>query len=51
MNTVDRLNAGEVVDLDGIRLVKDQRILSRGTLAERNTGPKLLTVAKVKEAP
>lgn len=47
--TLQALRAGEVVDLEGIRVRMDRGELGPGDLyvAERNTGPKLLTVRKI----
>lgn len=53
--TLKALRRGEVVDLDGIRLVMDGdgKVRQPGDLyiAERNTGPKLLVVKSVTMAP
>jgi hypothetical protein len=48
-DTLTRLAAGEVVDLQGIKLVADGAELSPSDLyvAERNTGSRLLTVRSV----
>lgn len=54
-NTIRALRRGEVVDLSGIKFKMDvdengeEREIREGDLyiAERNTGPKLLTAAKV----
>lgn len=51
-NTIRALRRGEVVDLDGLRLVQDgDGDVGPGDLyvAERNTGPKLLTCERVHE--
>ncbi|MFH1405064.1 MAG: hypothetical protein ABIH21_03120 [Patescibacteria group bacterium] len=47
--TLRKLRAGEVVNLEGINFVMDEGEIQPGDLyiAERNTGPKLLTARKV----
>ena len=47
--TLQALRRGEVVNLDGIKFVMDEGDLRPGDLyiAERNTGPKFLTVERV----
>jgi hypothetical protein len=49
--TIKRLRAGEVINLDGLLLERDEGEIQPGDLyvAERNTGPHLLTVRKVVE--
>lgn len=48
-SSLRKLRAGEVLDLDGILLKMDEGEIRAGDLyiAERNTGPKLLTAKKV----
>lgn len=45
------LEAGEVVEIEGIRFRKDEGPIKPGDLyiAERNTGPKLLTCERVND--
>lgn len=47
--TIKALRAGEVIDLDGIKLIMDAGEIKPGDLyiAERNTGPKLLTAREI----
>jgi len=47
--SLKKLRAGEILDLDGILLKMDEGEIREGDLyvAERNTGPKLLTAKKV----
>jgi len=47
--TIRALERGETVELWGLRFVKDQGEIGKGDLyiAERNTGPQLLTCAYV----
>lgn len=47
--TINALRRGEVIDLDGIKLKIDEEEIKPGDLyvAERNTGPKLLTARVV----
>lgn len=47
--TLEKLKNGEVVDLNGIKVVQDEGPLKPGDVyvAERNTGPKLLTVRSI----
>lgn len=47
--TLKALLNGEVIDLDGIKLIMDNGSINRGDLyvAERNTGPKLLTAERI----
>ena len=47
--TLKKLLSGEIINLDGILLVRDEGEIKPGDLyvAERNTGPKLLTCLKV----
>lgn len=49
MNTVARLKAGKIVEIEGIRFKQVEGELKPGDMyiAERNTGPKLLTVREV----
>jgi len=46
-----KLLRGETVDFEGIRLEMDEGPISSGDLyvAERNTGPKLLTALRISE--
>lgn len=46
---IEKLKRGEVVDLNGLKVVQDEGPLRPGDIyvAERNTGPKLLTVKNV----
>lgn len=48
-STLEALHRGEVIDLDGIKLIKDGGIIRPGDLyvGERNTGPQLLIAKKV----
>jgi hypothetical protein len=43
------LNGGGILELDGLKLIKDQGEIKPGDLyiAERNTGPKLLIAKKI----
>ena len=47
--TLKALRRGEIVDLEGIKLKMDKGEIQPGDLyvAERNTGPKLLTAEKI----
>lgn len=47
--TLRRLRAGEVIEIEGLRIIMDNTPLVVGDLyiAERNTGPKLLTVREI----
>lgn len=49
--TLKALRRGETIDLEGIKLVMDEGEIQPGDLyvAERNTGPKLLTCKRVDE--
>jgi hypothetical protein len=49
MNTVERLKSGDVVEVDGVMLRKQDSPLCSGDfyVGERNTGPHLLEVKKV----
>lgn len=49
--TLKALRRGEVIDLEGIRLRMDEGEIKPGDLyiAERNTGPKLLTCKEIRE--
>ncbi|GIU69039.1 MAG: hypothetical protein KatS3mg002_0275 [Candidatus Woesearchaeota archaeon] len=46
---IEKLKKGEVVDLNGLKVIQDEGPLQPGDIyvAERNTGPKLLTVKNV----
>ena len=48
--TLKALQRGEIIDLEGIRLKMDDGEIKPGDLyvAERNTGPKLLTAGDIK---
>jgi len=47
--TLNKLRRGEVIDIEGIKLKMDDGDIKPGDLyvAERNSGPKLLTAKKV----
>lgn len=47
--TLQALRRGEIIDIDGIKLKMDAGEITPGDLyvAERNTGPKLLTACEV----
>ncbi len=47
--TLQKLRNGEVIEIEGLRLMKDDTPLEVGDLyiAERNTGPKFLTAREI----
>lgn len=47
--TLEALREGEVIEIEGLRLKMAEGKLQEGDLcvAERNTGPKLLTIKKI----